>query len=106
MHPEERELISQKSIWLFVLTDTVEGRGNLSKKYSKIGYSLLLINSQLRSKRSYGHHKHHNKSFHSHTTVDLLKYIYGRSDGFHILCSMLYSVPLNLLTQLHNDISR
>ena len=105
---EERELFWQKelgTIWPFGLNDRVKGVGNVSKKYSKIGNSSQLINAHARPNRSHGHRKHHNKSFHDYVTVNLIKDTYGRTDGLHLLRSLLYSIPLNLLSKLQSDIS-
>jgi len=104
---EERELFWQKelgTIWPFGLNDRVKGVGNVSKKYSKIGCSSQLINSQSRPNRSHGHRKHHNKSFHDYVNVTFLQDIYGKPGGLHLLRSLLYSIPLNLLSKLHDEI--
>ena len=55
-----------------------------------------------------------NQLIHNHTlkeAIDIIGImsitvgIYGKYDGLHLLGSLLYSEPLNVLLQLHNDIS-
>ena len=74
-------------------------------KIFKIGNSSQLINTHMRQNRSHGHRKHYHKSFHDYVTVDLIRSTYDGTDGLHLLRSLLYSIPLNLLSKLQSDIS-
>ena len=103
----DRELWWQKelgTIWPYGLNDNVKGIGNVSKKYSKLGSTFSLINSQTRSQRSHGHRKHHNKLFHEHVTIDYLHDLYHKNNGLHLVRSILFSLPHNHLHDLNQDI--